>query len=451
MITRILLEGHNLILARATGIATYVRTLASTVRAIGYRPDVLLGSNARYDSKDPQFSEIAFFDPLIAKNPSLALRAARAAAFFFGKPFGIRPSKFQLTGSVIDPMATALAVFDSVYAAPSIYDLARFHFSRYGHLMSVIVEDEPALFHATHTTPIAVPNCPNIYTIHDLVPLRLPYTTLDDKKHTIRLLRYLCRKADHIVTVSEYSKRDIMKFFDLPEDRITNTYQCVHLPEALSSRPEAEVVDEIANAFGVGFREYFLFVGAIEPKKNLSRLIDAYAASGTRHPLLIVGGLGWKYDLDLEKIDDDRFSYYRQDQDQLRPERRVRRLSYLPLPQLISLVRGARAVLYPSLYEGFGLPVLEAMLLGTPVLTSNITSLPEIAGDAALLVDPLDVDAIAKAIRRLDQDRDLRGELSLRGPKRAAVFSPEVYQNSVADLYKRLGVTPASPAVPRDT
>lgn len=156
------------------------------------------------------------------------------------------------------------------------------------------------------------------------------------KKYTIQMLRHLCRKADHIVTVSNYSKEDIIKFFGLPEEKITNTYQSVHLPDALLARSEAEVADEIASAFGVGFREYFLFVGAIEPKKNLSRLIDAYAASGSRHPLLIAGGLGWQYDRDLEKINDERFLSSRNDHSQSRPERRVRRLSYLPLPQLVS-------------------------------------------------------------------------------------------------------------------
>jgi glycosyltransferase involved in cell wall biosynthesis len=351
----------------------------------------------------------------------------------------------------MERLMRALANFDTVYPAPELFDMARFHFKRHHRLMSIHVEEKPALFHATHPTPVAVPNCPNIYTIHDLVPLRLPYTTLDHKKYTIRLLRHLCRKADHIVTVSNFSKEDIIKFFGLPEERITNTYQSVHLPEALVSRPEAEVANEIANAFGVGFREYFLFVGAIEPKKNLPRLIDAYAASGSRYPLLIAGGLGWQYDRDVEMINDEKFLYYRTDRGQIHPKRRVRRLSCLPLPQLVSLIRGARAVLFPSLYEGFGLPVLEAMLLGTPVLTSNVASLPEISGDAAVLVDPLDTDAISRAIRKLDQDADLRGELSLRGTKRAAFFSPKAYQKTVADLYTRLGVTLASPDTPRKT
>jgi glycosyltransferase involved in cell wall biosynthesis len=101
-------------------------------------------------------------------------------------------------------------------------------------------------------------------------------------------------------------------------------------------------------------------------------------------------------------------------------------------------MRGARALLFPSLYEGFGLPVLEAMMLGTPVMTSNVTSLPEITGDAALLVNPLDLDDITGAIRKLDNDKALRAELAARGCKRAELFSAEKYRDRVAALYRRV-------------
>jgi glycosyltransferase involved in cell wall biosynthesis len=126
--------------------------------------------------------------------------------------------------------------------------------------------------------------------------------------------------------------------------------------------------------------------------------------------------------------------------------KRIRHMPFLPIGQLITLIRGARAVLFPSLFEGFGLPVLEAMTLGTPVMTSNATSLPEIAGDAALQVDPLDISAMAAAIRQLDNDEDLLAELSARGLRRAREFSMAKYQVRVRDLYTRLlGV--AAPAI----
>jgi len=119
-------------------------------------------------------------------------------------------------------------------------------------------------------------------------------------------------------------------------------------------------------------------------------------------------------------------------------ERRVRRIDYLPFPQLVQMIRGARAVVFPSLYEGFGLPVLEAMALGTPVISSNTSSVPEVAGDAALLVDPYSTAEIAQALRKLDQDDDLCFELAQRGRRRAELFSEAAYAGRLRELYRRV-------------
>jgi glycosyltransferase involved in cell wall biosynthesis len=121
-----------------------------------------------------------------------------------------------------------------------------------------------------------------------------------------------------------------------------------------------------------------------------------------------------------------------------RPRHRIQRLDYVSLAALVTLIRGARAVVFPSLYEGFGLPVLESMMLGTPVVASRESSLPEIAGDAALLVDPYDSEQIAQAIRTIVNDADLRGELSRRGPAQADRFSVERYRARVEALYASL-------------
>jgi glycosyltransferase involved in cell wall biosynthesis len=312
------------------------------------------------------------------------------------------------------------------------------HFRRYKSRPQLKMATKPDLFHATQPIPLRVEGCPNIYTIHDLVPLRLPYATLDDKKYFLELTRHLARNADHIVTVSEHSKRDIVKLLKISEYRVTNTYQSVQIPEALLSMPMREVADELEHVFQLEPGRYFLFVGAIEPKKNISRLVDAYASSGSSRPLVIVGAPAWQFDRDLEKIGDERFLTYVMRNGRITPYRRVRRLAYLQLPDLVALMRGARAVLFPSIYEGFGLPVLEAMVAGTPVLTANVSSLPEIAGDAALLVDPYDVDAIAKGIRALDSDDDLCAALVTKGRAQAQKFSPDRYSKRLAKLCQRL-------------
>jgi glycosyltransferase involved in cell wall biosynthesis len=120
-------------------------------------------------------------------------------------------------------------------------------------------------------------------------------------------------------------------------------------------------------------------------------------------------------------------------------------LDYVPFRLLVNLIRGARAVLFPSLYEGFGLPALESMLLGTPVITSNTASMPEVVGDAAIKVDPYDVSALVQAIQALDRDATLRARLAEAGPRQAALFSPERYAARLEALYARLGVPPVEP------
>jgi glycosyltransferase involved in cell wall biosynthesis len=451
-VNTILIEGHNLTLSAGAGIATYARNLVRAVRHLGYTTKAVIGVDRPLSRKDPVLSEIALYDARPQRWPPLLLSTLAGSAVF-GRPFGITPVEVRSTGAVIAGQS-GLSDFDAILASPRLLDVAALHFRRYGLRANLNLDETPSLFHATHPVPLRARGCPNIYAIHDIIPLRLPYATLDDKKYFLRLVEHLCRKADHIVTVSEFSRRDIIRFFGIPESRITNTYQAVSIPERLLAKSDDAIADELRHAFNLEMKEYFLFCGALEPKKNVSRLIDAYAISGSRCPLVVTGALGWQYQVDVEKIEDERFLNYRIENGRISPDRHVRRLSYVPFAQLVALMRGARAVLFPSLYEGFGLPVLEAMLAGAPVMTSNVSSLPEVAGDAALLVDPTDVDGIAAAIRRIDHDADLRAELSARGRRRAKSFSPEAYQRRLGDLYGRvLGATtvrqPVEAGVPR--
>jgi glycosyltransferase involved in cell wall biosynthesis len=447
MANTIVIEGHNLTLKTGAGIATYARNLATAARGLGYATTALVGVE-RPLNRNPVLREIALHDARPQGRFSLPIQARLASSVVVGLPFGITPMEITRTGAVHDPGLPGLTGFDAIQAATRLVDLASLHFRRYGLCAHVNLDAAPSLFHATHPVPLRVRGCPNVHTVHDIIPLRLPYATLDDKKYFLRLVGHLCRKADHIVTVSEFSRRDIIRFFGIPESRITNTYQAVTIPEKLLAKSDDAVADELRHAFRLEMKEYFLFCGAIEPKKNVSRLIDAYAISGSRHPLVIAGPLGWQYDADVEKIQDERFVKYRLKDGSIRAERQVRRLSYVPFAQLVTLIRGARALLFPSLYEGFGLPVLEAMLLGTPVMTSNVSSLPELAGNAASLIDPTDLDEMIGAIRALDNDAGLRAELSARGRERAKLFSPDAYRKRLGDVYGQLlGTTAVSPPV----
>lgn len=435
----ILYEAHNLTIKSGTGIATYARALAQAATNLGYDVDGIFGVERGLARDNDRLNEVLAFDAVDDDERLTLLELAwRYVNYPFNALGGLQPVELPRSGLVVGPMADTLRPFRRIFAATRMSDVSMAHFKIYGRLAQLKLAERPSLFHATHPVPLAVKGCPNIYTIHDLVPLRLPYTTLDNKKYFYRLLTTLARTADHIVTVSEYSRRDIIEHLGIDERRVTNTYQAVDISPDLLVRRDEDVARDLETLFELEFGRYFLFYGAIEPKKNISRLVDAYAASGSKLPLVVAGSGGWQNSADLRKIENERFNSFRIDGNTVRHERQVRRLEYLPRSQLITLIRGARALLFPSIYEGFGLPVIEAMALGTPVLTSNVSSLPEIAGDAALLVDPYSLDTMAQAIRTMEADADLRKALSERGRKRAKAFSPTSYDERLKQLYDKL-------------
>lgn len=435
----ILYEAHNLTLSGGTGVATYARALAQSAGRLGYDVDGLFGVERALTRGDGRLNEVLAFDTIDEDKWLTPLEMAwRNVRYPFNALGGLRPVELTRHGLVVGPMVDALQPFRRIFAATRLIDIAMAHFKIYGRPATITLPERPAIFHATHPVPLALKGCPNVYTIHDIVPLRLPYTTLDNKKYFYRLLTSLARTADHIVTVSEYSRRDIIEHLSVDERRVTNTYQAVDIPPELLARSDDEVAGDLETLFGLEFGKYFLFYGAIEPKKNVSRLVDAYAASGSKLPLIVAGGGGWQNKGDMRKIGNARFVNYRIDGHSMRRERQVRRLEYLPRDHLISLIRGARALLFPSIYEGFGLPVIEAMALGTPVVTSNVSSLPEVAGDAALIVDPYSIEDIARAIRTIDADADLRADLAEVGREQAKKFSPRAYDERLRQLYDKL-------------
>lgn len=433
----VLIDAYNLGLEKGTGVATYARNLSYVVHDIGHRVDVLYGSRAAV-GMTPLMKEIAFFDQNVGEPPwwELAWRRTRQVAESVG---GRTAAPVPITGTVIaTPFRSRLPYFDRIWNYPDIFGAAHAHFRIYRNRLRINLPEKPQIAHWTYPIPIVMPGVKNVYTLHDLVPLRLPYTTLDNKRRYYRLTRQILQKADAIVTVSERSKKDIAQLFDFPEDKIVNTYQAVEIPAKYRDKPENLVKQEIEGTFRLKYKEYFLFFGSIEPKKNIGRLIEAYLGSGLDTPLVIVGAQAWKSEQELRLLNDQSVRYLETIGPVTLTRDRVMRLDYAPFPLLVSLIRGAKAVTFPSLYEGFGLPVLEGMLLGTPVLSSTEGSVPEVAGDAALLIDPYDPRAIAEGLRALDSDADLRGRLSLAGRKRAQLFSAERFQQRMAQVYAGL-------------
>jgi glycosyltransferase involved in cell wall biosynthesis len=434
--TRVMIDGYNLNLETGTGVATYARNLSYCVRDLGDEVDVLYGTRAAPSEK--LLREIAFFDPFVDR-PGFLSRWAANLHSAVSAPFSAPARSVPITGKVITKTYSArMPYFDRLWNAPALFDRANRHFDIYKARMAVKVPSNPQIAHWTYPLPIKVPGAKNIYTIHDLVPLRLPYTTLDIKRRYYKLVKNLARNADHIVTVSDCSKRDIVNLLDINPDKVTTTYQAVEIPEKYADKPDDVVSREVEGTFNLPYKGYMLFFGAIEPKKNVGRLIEAYLASKIDTPLVIVGKLAWKSEQETRLMTNEVTKYLEQVNNFTVTRYRIQHIDYAPFALLVSLIKGAKAVLFPSLYEGFGLPALEAMLLGTPVMTSTEGSMPEIVGDGAIMVDPYDVRAMSEAIRALDSDAELRGHYAAKGRSQARLFSHEVYQKRVGELYRRL-------------
>lgn len=284
----------------------------------------------------------------------------------------------------------------------------------------VLVRERPDVYHAPHyVLPPAVP-CRSVVTIHDTIHLRFPQYLPNRAAYAYArsLMWAAARRSDRILTVSESSKRDILTYFNVDPEKIVVVYN--GLDERFSVEPPPDEIARVRERFQLD-HGFVLYVGNIKPHKNLVRLIEAF--DGLRHEgfddlkLLIIGD-------EISKWPALRRAVHR-----YKLHKHVRFLGFQSDETLASLYRLAAVFVFPSLYEGFGLPPLEAMASGTPVVTSNVSSLPEVAGDAALLVDPYDVEAIKEGITRVLTDRAFRDELRRRGLQRAREFS---WERSVA-------------------
>ncbi|MFC4256572.1 glycosyltransferase [Altererythrobacter xixiisoli] len=415
-----MIDGYNLGMEKGTGIATYARNLSFALRDLGYGVSVLYGKRSAA-SRDELLREIGFFEGDTDRSP--ARESVDRVVHALRGPLSRSAVEVPMTGRVISAsFAGRMPHYDKIYNAVNVFHRSQSAFKLWGRLSDVAVPQRPDLAHWTYPLPLRVKGVPNIYTLHDLVPLRLPHTTSDNKRLYLRLIRQLKDRADHIVTVSECSKRDIVEITGISPSRVTNTYQSVDIPLALRNKSEEVVAREVEAILGVDYKNYYLFWGSLEPKKNIGRMVQAYIASGSTARLVIIGARAWKAEEETRFLGAEG----------------IINLSYVPFELLVSLIRGAKAALFPSLYEGFGLPMLEAMLLGTPVICSDSSSLPEVAGDAAVMVDPYDTPALAEAIRRVDADAGLRDAMRERGVLQAARFTPKLYRDRLQAVYQGL-------------
>lgn len=279
------------------------------------------------------------------------------------------------------------------------------------------------LFHAPHYVLPPLIHCRSVVTIHDCIHLVFPQDLPGRFAHAYAKAQLwtAAHRSDRVLTVSETSKLDILRRFRVPADKVTVVYNAID--ESLSTPPSDEDVERVRMRYQLK-DPFALYVGNIKPHKNLERLIDAFhrlRAESQFEPLqLIIIG---------DEI--NRYQGLRRAVHRHKLHKHVRFFGFVPPETLAVLYRLAGVFVFPSLYEGFGLPPLEAMYCGTPVVTSNVSSLPEVVGDAAVLVDPYDPDSIAEGMRRVLTDGDLRASLRERGQARAREFS---WERSVAQI-----------------
>ncbi len=282
------------------------------------------------------------------------------------------------------------------------------------------------LFHSPDHVFPACKKIPTVLTIHDLAFLIYPenYTRIN-RRYLMAMIPKSVRNARKIITDADNTKKDLVRLLKVPEEKI----HVIHPGIESRFRPMSkDNGTEIRARYYVPNDFYLLYVGTLEPRKNLANLIKAYYEiknnKGIQHKLVICGAAGWLYQklfklvVELDLQNDIVFT------------------GHIPDEHLPAVYSRAELLIYPSIYEGFGLPPLEAMACGIPVICSNTSSLPEVVGDAAILIDPYNIEKIAEAMIRVISDEDLKSELKEKGLKRAKAFTWEKTAEETLKVYR---------------
>src|SRR2546430_9962882 len=290
------------------------------------------------------------------------------------------------------------------------------------------------VLHVQFTAPPFVP-CPLVVSIHDLSFEHLPLTFKRRSRMQLRLtVRRSARKAARVLSLSESVRQDIIETYGIAPERVTT----IPLAAAAHFFPitDAKELQRVRHTYGIA-GDYILTVGSIQPRKNLTRLVKAYAhlhaeRHGVKLPkLVLVGKKAWLYDETLRLIEQSGIG------------NQIILTGYVAAADLPALYSGAICFAYPSYFEGFGLPPLEAMKCGVPVIVGDRTSLPEVVGDAGLLVNPFDELEISSALARLIDNPDLRDKLRVKGLKRADHFNWHDTARRTLEVYKQVAGAPA--------
>ena len=281
------------------------------------------------------------------------------------------------------------------------------------------------IIHSTDQLIPIVTNKPLIATVMDTIPLSHPeFIRASARYLKTALWKSLTKRADHIITISEFSKNEIANLMSYPKEKITSIP--LGVDGRYFERLSQEQIQSVLNKLAID-RSFFLFIGSIQPRKNLLRLLQAHASLPKNYacefPLVIAGKISWD---DGETVKAIQVAV---------ANKRCLWLNYVGDIEKRALLQATQGLIFTSLYEGFGLPILEAFASGAPVVTSNCTSMPEVAQDAGILVDPHDLDAIQHALLRLIEDGSLKQSLASKGMDVSKQFSWSKTAASTAEIY----------------
>jgi glycosyltransferase involved in cell wall biosynthesis len=420
---RVLIDGNYRSQARGTGITTYSRLLAQSLTRIGHQIGWLSGAPSS-GAPDPLADAISVTDGRPeARGPRKYLRTIANMAG------GLMHGEFQarrVRPDIVVARASDLPT-EQTLIAPDLFVHAHYRHMLLRQFSEVRTDTPVDVLHLTAPLPVRMRGVKTIVTIHDLVPIRFPYTTQDNKREFLDRVRTSVKTADLVVTVSEASRREIIDVLGAEPRKVFVTLQTSDI--APLSDEERNTLPRTLTRYGLEQNGYALFVGAIEPKKNLRTLIEAFFDADDSMPLVLVGPKAWKWQEEIGELIEALGEVAR---------KRLRLLGYVTNEDLRRLYAGARMLTFPSLHEGFGLPALEAMRMGCPVLTSAVGGLVEVCGTAALLVDPLDRQDVSRKIARVIRESGLRDDLRDAGLERAAHFTAEVYEARLREAYDLL-------------
>lgn len=303
----------------------------------------------------------------------------------------------------------------------------------YSHMLTASTLDQEKL-HVYHSPANIVPvryKGKFCVTVHDLAIYRRPDLFPSRQGFSVKyIVPQSIDGASRIIAVSNSTKNDIVQFFEVDEAKVQVIYEGVEAQRFQLDSSHPDMLAQVMAKYDIS-RDYLLFVGTLEPRKNLIRLLEAFYELLKRRPeiakryqLVLAGGKGWLYEEIFEEVTNRGLDEH------------VVFTGYLPAEDIPRIFAAATGFVYPSMYEGFGLPVLEAMAAGVPVITSNVSAMPEVAGEATLLVDPLDIEGISRAMERLLSDDELRRSLSEKGRARAQGFTWEKCAKETMEVYK---------------